>query len=255
MLTHETVTEYFAGQGTLLIAKLQSNGMPGVYRPVANVPSLEVSFEVEKLKKKESMTGQKLVALSLTKEKNASFKAELESLSTDNLEMSVHGTQATTAAGGFTDVPLPSGLVAGDTVAIAHTNILTMTVKDSAGTPVNLTVGEDFEFNEYGSIKLLDVAGFTQPFKVSGTYGTSKSVAMFTGAEENYALRFEGLNTANGNKKVLVELYKISPEPLKQLALISDEPGSIALEGEVLAALDRTYDPLFGYFGRVIFLG
>lgn len=47
-------------------------------------------------------------------------------------------------------------------------------------------------------------------------------------------LRFEGLNTAEDNKPVVVEVFRFSTDPLKELALISDNIGNFALEGSAL---------------------
>lgn len=58
--------------------------------------------------------------------------------------------------------------------------------------------------------------------------------AMTQGADEAY-LRFEGLNTADGNEAVVVEVFKFSTDPLKELSLIGDGIGQFVLEGSVLS--------------------
>jgi len=58
--------------------------------------------------------------------------------------------------------------------------------------------------------------------------------ALTEGATERY-LRFEGLNTADGNNPVVVEVFKFSTDPLQQLALIGDEVQQFELAGNVLA--------------------
>lgn len=54
------------------------------------------------------------------------------------------------------------------------------------------------------------------------------------------SVRFEGLNTADNNSPVVVELFKFSVDPLKELALISDTFGSFQLEGALLADSTKT---------------
>ena len=51
---------------------------------------------------------------------------------------------------------------------------------------------------------------------------------------EGHYLRFEGLNTADGNKPVLVEVFKADLSPTASLDLITDELGSFELKGEAL---------------------
>lgn len=48
-------------------------------------------------------------------------------------------------------------------------------------------------------------------------------------------VRFEGLNTADENMPVVIEVWKFSTDPLKELSLISDNFGQMAVEGSVLA--------------------
>lgn len=54
------------------------------------------------------------------------------------------------------------------------------------------------------------------------------------------AVRFEGLNTADGNSPVVVDLFKFSVDPLKELSLISDTFGSFQLEGALLYDATQT---------------
>jgi len=52
-------------------------------------------------------------------------------------------------------------------------------------------------------------------------------------ASEKY-VRFEGLNTANSNKSVVVEVFRFLTDPLKELALLSDTVQTFTIEGSVL---------------------
>lgn len=58
--------------------------------------------------------------------------------------------------------------------------------------------------------------------------------ALTKGSEERF-LRFEGLNTADGNKPVVVEIFKFQVDPLRELGLINEEITNFTLEGNVLA--------------------
>ena|SRR3990172_7933879 len=58
--------------------------------------------------------------------------------------------------------------------------------------------------------------------------------AFTTGSLERY-MRFEGLNTADENRPVVVEVWRFLSDPLAELALISDEVGNFVVEGSVLA--------------------
>lgn len=54
------------------------------------------------------------------------------------------------------------------------------------------------------------------------------------------AMRFEGLNTAEDNEPVVVEVFKFATDPLKELSLISDNFQQFVLEGSVLADSTKT---------------
>lgn len=70
---------------------------------------------------------------------------------------------------------------------------------------------------------------------VDYTYSAQTVInALTTGTAEKY-LRFEGLNTADGNNPVNIDVFKFSVDPLKELSLIGEGVGQIQLEGNVLA--------------------
>ncbi len=67
------------------------------------------------------------------------------------------------------------------------------------------------------------------------TYAGQNIVEAFTvGAPERW-LRFEGLNTADTNSPVVVDVFKFLLDPTKDLDLISDGLQAFVLEGSVLA--------------------
>jgi hypothetical protein len=80
------------------------------------------------------------------------------------------------------------------------------------------------------------------PIAVSAAY--SYAAQNLTGAltqpMQTFSLRFEGLNTVESNLPVIVEVYKFSSDPLKELALISDTFGSFVIEGEALSDSTKT---------------
>lgn len=67
------------------------------------------------------------------------------------------------------------------------------------------------------------------------TYAAQEQTEALNGANTERYLRFEGLNTADNNKPVVVEVFKFSTDPLKELALIGDAIGQFVLEGNVLS--------------------
>jgi hypothetical protein len=81
--------------------------------------------------------------------------------------------------------------------------------------------------------------GFSQTISAAYTYSAQTLVNSLTLAPQELYLRFEGLNTAetiNGTfAPVVIEIFRFSSDPLKELAMISDAFGQFTLEGSVLA--------------------
>lgn len=67
------------------------------------------------------------------------------------------------------------------------------------------------------------------------SYGGQTLTSALTQPLPNSFLRFEGLNTVETNSPVVVELFKFSNDPLKEMALISDTYGQFQLEGALLS--------------------
>ena len=65
-------------------------------------------------------------------------------------------------------------------------------------------------------------------------------VQAFTSGAAYYFLRFEGLNTADENKAVIVEVFRFSSDPLKELDLISDTLAKFDVEGSVYPDSTKT---------------
>ena len=98
----------------------------------------------------------------------------------------------------------------------------------------------------------VDTTGLTAPFKASYAYGVATEIGIFTQALPERFLRLEGINTAQGNAKVLVELYRVAFDPLKEISFISDEYNKFELEGSLLADTTKPFDAVLGQFGRIV---
>ncbi len=91
-----------------------------------------------------------------------------------------------------------------------------------------------------------------KPFKATYVFGMVTEIGIFTQPLPERYLRLEGLNTAQGNAKVLVELYRVAFDPLKELSLISDDYNKFEMEGSLLADATKPVDAVLGQFGRIV---
>jgi hypothetical protein len=249
---------YFSGQGRVYLAQRDTNGNPLALRWVGNVPDLRVTLNTETIEHKESYSGQRLTDLQIIKSKDGEFSCALEDLSTENLELSLYGTTATVTSGSVTGETLPTGIAANETRLLANQFISSVVIKDSTGTPKTLPASQYTVHANQGAITFNDITTggpYTQPFKVDYAYGSAKRTAMFKSAQPEVWLRFDGINTADGNKPVIIDLYRVAIQPTKDLSLISEDLQKFELSGRVLADLTKPETGTLGRFGRMIVQG
>lgn len=245
---------YFSGQGRVYLAQRDTAGNPLSLRWVGNVPDLKISLNVETIEHKESYSGQRLTDLQIIKSKDGEFSCTLEEFSSENFELSLFGQTSQVNSGSVTDEALPTGIADGDLRLLTHQFVSAVTVTDSAGTPA--VEGTDYRVHAaQGAIEFLSVTHFTQPFLVSYSYGAAKRTAMFKSAQPEVWLRFDGINTADGNRPVIVDLYRVAINPTKDLSLISDELQKFELSGKVLADVSKDVSGPLGQFGRIVMQG
>lgn len=239
MATWDAVDHYYSGQGVVLVAERDAQGKPLGFVPVGNVSDLKLTVSTSVLEHKESHTGQRGTDLRLTTETKCGLSMTMENFVAENLARVSRG-QATTVAGA-TVTAEPIKCYLGKVVSLANIKVSAVTVKNGAST---LVAGTDYFVNaDAGSIKFAEtIATITDgaALTVDYTYASQKVVdGLVTGAQELY-LRFEGLNTAEANSPVVVEVFKFSTDPFQELALIGDGVQSFVLEGSVLADSTRS---------------
>lgn len=253
-MSWDTSNHYYSGQGVVLLAQRDASGNPKGFKPVGNVSDLKISVGVSTMEHKESTTGQRATDLRLTTETKCSLSMTVENFIAANLADSLRGSDTAVASGSAVDQAFKgfAGLVS----ALPHIRVSDVVVKDTAVTPVTLTPYSgsgkwDYRVNsEAGSILINGDAGTRDKLTTVPADGVAltasydyeaqiKVDALTEGAKELY-MRFEGLNTAEGNDPVVVEVFKFLTDPLKELSLISDAVQQFTLEGSVLADATKT---------------
>lgn len=251
---------YFSGQGIVYVADRQADGTILQYRDVGNVPALRVSLETDVVEHKESRTGQRLTDYRLTRENRARVTMTLEKFTRKNLQMLLFGTNQTT---GSTTVVTGEVLLAdktnialGDIFFTKFPNVSALTLKVGGG-PTTLVLDTDYTLDAAtGRITIISLTAITAAtagnLQVDYTGAAYEIVPMFKAANVERALRFNGLNTANSNASVIVELYRVIFDPVGNFDLINDELAQFEIEGSVLYDQTRDEDAVLGGFGRII---
>lgn len=242
----------FSFQGKLLVAKRDANGDPLAFRNVGVAPTFDVSLSVEVDEKRETESGQRLVYSRLAGAKTCNLSAVLDYFSTKNLALGLYSTPAILPAGSASAEPLPDNLAVGDIVALKQQNVSATALEDSLAAPLTLDTHYRIYSAAHGSLEILDLAAFTQPFAADYSYAGGVNLAIFSQPAPIVWVRLEGINTADGDKPVLVELYKVQFDPFETLSLMNETHGNLSISGAVLHDDTKVADPDLGTFGRVI---
>lgn len=234
---------YYSGQGTLYVGQRNpTTGRPQGLVSVGNVPSLELSIEVTKFEHKESESGNRTVDLTIVQEQNMTFNMVMESINSRNLAMAFFGSDSQIPSEEVEDeeVILYAPLDADTPMKspLAHINIDAETgivLEDSLSAA--MTEGEDFAVDyETGTVWALEGwSGASLPDTCTVTY-THKGypkVSGFTQTNVERYLRFEGINTVNGDR-VVVDLFRAQFDPAQSFPLINDEVAQLQITGNVL---------------------
>lgn len=247
---------YFSGQGKCYIAARDSNGNALAFRYLGDCSGLEVGLETEVVEHEEHVSGNRLTDLRLERKNKATMTISVDEWSRDNVGLALRGAPAQITGGTVTAETFPGSLVVGDIVRTVKPKISSVVLKDSAGSPGTLTPGTHYRVNsaDHGSIELLNLGTFTQPFKADYSNAAAWNVPMFGISNIERWFRFEGLNSADSGKPVLVELYRVSFDPMRTLSLISEDINKAELNGSPLYDSTKTADAVLKNFGRVVFV-
>jgi hypothetical protein len=198
---------------------------------------------------KGSQDGQRATDARLQTEINVTCSITVENWNAKNLGEATRGADTLIPAGSTVDEDIMAypGLV----TSLRYVTVSNVVVKQDATQLVEYTDGTvpwDYKLNkDAGSIMLndgilIEFASYveTSPasagdsLKVSYNYGEQYLVSALTRPITDNWLRFEGLNTVEENSPVIVDVFRFSNDPLKELALLSDTFGQFVIEGSVL---------------------
>lgn len=193
----------------------------------------------------------------MIKSKKGELSMTLEDFVADNLALALYGAKAAGSTTPVVGEALPNPVTVGSLYLLAGQNVSAVTVKDS-DSPANTLPSGQYSVNaKHGSIVITDKTTggpYTEPFKVDYTPGARTEIAMFTQPLTDRWLRFEGVNTQDADREIVIDLYRVSLDPIKDFELIHSELGRIELTGAVLADTRKPSDGDLGQFGRIVLL-
>lgn len=251
MATFDAANWYFSGQGVIMVGRRDPiTGNPIGLRPVGNCPEMRLTVGTTVVNHKGSQDGQRATDARLQTEVNVTASITVENWNAKNLAEATRGDDLLIAGGSAVNEPIFAfpGLV----TSLRYIDVQGVVVKQGGTSLVAYTDGTvpwDYKLNESaGSIMmndgvLMDLADYTpaSPPEPEGdeltanySYGEQYLVSALTRPITDNWLRFEGLNTIESNSPVIVDVFRFSNDPLKELALLSDTFGQFIIEGSVL---------------------
>ena len=235
--------QYYSGQGSILVAtKDPVTGEPQGFIPVGNVSALTIGVETTVFEHKESCSGTRGIDKEIVQEVNVTAAFTMESINDENLALALYGSNATVVGASISDEQ--KTVYHDKWISLDHIKISTLVVGDDATPTTTYVEGVDYEVNlETGSIKALSTGTITDLQVVFFDYDHAsydQVEAIITSSAPERWIRFEGLNTADGDNPVVVDIYKGSIQPLAELALINEELAEMAVEAKALTDPSRT---------------
>lgn len=255
----------FQGAGEVSLAKrnLDTGKPSGPFRTLGCVDILDPKFTIEKgTPHIERCSGQGNIDYQGVKSKQGALDLTFTEWNMNNIIFMFNGTKVEAGGSQVADPEtLPEGFEDGDywhlgaDGEVTHQAISGLTIS-SAGSPPGpaLVEGTNYLLDPvYGTVKFIDIAGFTQPF-VTNAYGfeDKEAAVIFTAAADEYFVRFNSKNVAQGLAKGIVELYRAKFDPPPSVPLIGEDFASFAINAVLYQDQDRQEDSVYGQFGRVL---
>lgn len=252
-----TTEQYYFGQGRCFSRQLNATGDAAKWRWWGNVSELQLAAETEVITKRESYSGSRGTVRNIVMPTALNLTGTIDQFDAAQLAMEIYGTATTEASGQVTAEALPDDLVAGDILVLEHTGVSALVITDSdvGGSPATYAA-ENYELDaDFGRLTILTPPnGLTTPLKAAYSYAGSDQVAFLNAKQPEIAFRYEGVNLAESNAPVVLEVYKLSVGVLAQLALIQNGTDLAGREFNCAALIDTSKSPQgkLGQFGRII---
>lgn len=152
-----------------------------------------------------------------------------------------------------------TGLLKNSYVQLANKgHIIDLVLKDN--TNAVLALNTDYIHDGYGSIKLLKVSGYTQPFKASYTALSHTRIPILNTVSDELWIRFWQVNTLKRNsqqqfEKRCIEFYRVKFDITDLLSMLQDNDiTNINLVGNVLLDKTKPLSSVLSQYGNMFVL-
>jgi hypothetical protein len=247
----------FQGRGRIYIAERNNSGIPGAFKFVGCADAFNVALSVETIQHYSKCTSADALDYQGTKTQSAEVNMTLSEWVKANILLALRAVEVPDAtSGSVSGEACGTGFLAGDvyllgaTTGQPRTNVSAVSVDDGGGP---LVLDTDYTLNaDTGAVTFITAT--TGAVTADYTYDDLPYASMFRAGQKDYWLRFDGVNKADGDAPVLVDLYKVQFNPAQNLDLLSDELALMELSGAVLVDANKSESSDLGQFGRMTLL-
>lgn len=265
--------DYFLGRGKLYISILSATSIPGAYRDMGNAPSFNFSVEEENLEHFSSRSGLKTLDKRVAISKAVTIAFTLDELNHENAALFFGGTISTLTnpavagvggdAGSEILITLSSEegrayplLTAydgtGDPCAFSARSVPTIT-EDYLGSPADGVLDTDYEIDKDSGLMFILEGSAVLPAGSSIAWWSAADASAPADLEimgalkasvQEYAVRFEGVNPANSDEKLILDLYSVQISADGDMPMIGDEFATMSFTGAAQSnsAYSKTFD-------------
>lgn len=234
---------YYYGQGKVFLAPRDNKR---AFRWVGDVSTLKIAFSYEQQITKASRGGQLYQNQRVITGASGSISSTWHNFSVENLALLL-GAQPVDEPFSFNEqFALPDGIVKGDIIALPHTTVFNVSIN-------GLERDTDYVVDrQFGTIEFL-VTPESSSLTAEYEHLFNQWLPFFSAQAQEFYLRFQGVNLAEDSSPVLLEIYRVSVDPLAALEMISSGNDIAGLEMTSLILPDfnqQNKSPL-NYFGHL----
>lgn len=239
-------TKYFRGQGPLLIEELDADGTRLGLHFIGDVSSAQATPQVERSQVRETVSGQGRTAASLIKSVAYQIAITMRSIRKDALKLALRGVLTDKAAASVTDEAHVAR--AGKFLALEHVKVSAVVVTN-AGATVTYVADTDYVVHaDEGMIEILDTGAIADASDILIDYNyASQHHVKVDPKQRYYRIVFSGMNSADNDKQVRADFYKVQLDP-SVISLITDDTEEHELAGQLVHDTSRPAgDQLFAW--------
>ena len=230
-------SNYFRGQGAVFFGDLDANNNPSNLVFIGDCNSAELSGSTERGKAIEKRTGKGAVAASWIKSQSYSIALAMRSIKPAHLALALQGANTVKTGATVSD---ESHYAQPDAfISLAHNKVSSVVVTNNTNATTYVANTDYIVHADEGMIEILSTGNISagQEVFVDYSYATQSHIKVNPNDLEK-CIVFAGINTADNNKQVRCEMYKVKLDP-SVLSMINDEAADMSINGELQVASSR----------------